>query len=490
MIDIRKQLEPLELIDIKKCVTVGETVRQMEKAAIGARMIGEAAATIANWVESGKTPQIILDNPFKGHERVQLNGLFAEMAACGIVRPTITNLHSHARSGNRDPIIVLGFFLNEWEDDLFLKGPDKSLFINEFNLAPPWVKDGYFRSFVNADWRFALPILNLAVQEYLSGKPKPFSELFDAWMRCGGVGHQASHGFATFRQMIEDPDCTAMATMSGIMTMAKMGGLISHMIDQKWVQAIAATGALIGHGLVEGIGLKHYKYDPRFTDEEYGKQRLNRITDTIEPEENLTAAEMIIHKVLRKIPSGAVLSPIEVNRMIGKHLSHYYPRGESILRSAFRQDVPVFVPAFWDSELGNDVETESQRRRLNGEGRIAVCSGLDNQLLIDITTGAKNLGIFSLGGGVPRNNFQNVAPLIDIINERLGVNLPRVRYMKGVRICPDSVFIGHLSGCTYSENMSWGKTDTVHGRFSEVMADATMIFPFYMAAMEEIRNRR
>ena len=29
-------------------------------------------------------------------------------------------------------------------------------------------------------------------------------------------------------------------------------------------------------------------------------------------------------------------------------------------------------------------------------------------------------GIFSIGGGVPRNNTQNVAPLIEISNERLG----------------------------------------------------------------------
>jgi deoxyhypusine synthase len=199
---------------------------------------------------------------------------------------------------------------------------------------------------------------------------------------------------------------------------------------------------------------------------------------------------MIIHKVLRRIPSGAILSPIEINRMIGKHLSRYYRSGSSILRSAFRRDVSIFVPAFWDSELGNDVETENQRRKLLGEGRIAVCSGLDNQRLIDITTGAKNLGIFSLGGGVPRNNFSNVAPLIDIINERLGINLPKVRYMKGARICPDSTFIGHLSGCTYTENMTWGKTDTVRGRFSEVMADATMIYPFYMAAMKEVIESR
>jgi len=51
-IDIRKQLEPLKLIDIEKCTTVGNTVAQMESAAIGARMIGEAAERMMGWIGS------------------------------------------------------------------------------------------------------------------------------------------------------------------------------------------------------------------------------------------------------------------------------------------------------------------------------------------------------------------------------------------------------------------------------------------------------
>jgi deoxyhypusine synthase len=38
---------------------------------------------------------------------------------------------------------------------------------------------------------------------------------------------------------------------------------------------------------------------------------------------------------------------------------------------------------------------------------------------------------------------------------------------------------GHLSGCTYSEGMSWRKMDP-HGMFAEVHADATQVWPFYV----------
>lgn len=87
-------------------------------------------------------------------------------------------------------------------------------------------------------------------------------------------------------------------------------------------------------------------------------------------------------------------------------------------------------------------------------------------------------GIFSIGGGVPRNNVQNVAPLIEIINERMGYELyPARRFSYGVRICPDQMYYGHLSGCTYSENESWRKSDP-KGIYAEIQADATQVWPF------------
>ena len=69
----------------------------------------------------------------------------------------------------------------------------------------------------------------------------------------------------------------------------------------------------------------------------------------------------------------------------------------------------------------------------------------------------RRLGIFTIGGGVPRNWAQQVGPYIDVRNSRLKLKAPRLRFTYGVRICPDPVHYGHLSGCTYSEGVSWGK---------------------------------
>ncbi len=49
---------------------------------------------------------------------------------------------------------------------------------------------------------------------------------------------------------------------------------------------------------------------------------------------------------------------------------------------------------------------------------------------------AKKLGIFTIGGGVPAQLGRNRWPLFDILQNRLNISLPFVRFHYGVRVCP------------------------------------------------------
>ena len=142
-----------------------------------------------------------------------------------------------------------------------------------------------------------------------------------------------------------------------------------------------------------------------------------------------------------------------------------------------------------DSELGNDIYITNVKRVRAGQKPIIVDHEIDSRLLVKMVTEAKKVGIFSIGGGVPRNNIQNVAPLIEIMNIRLNLNLPQKMFSYACRIDPTLPYLGNLSGCTYSEGGSWRKMDIKHGRFSEVLADATMILPFYAAGLNEVINK-
>ena len=99
----------------------------------------------------------------------------------------------------------------------------------------------------------------------------------------------------------------------------------------------------------------------------------------------------------------------------------------------------------------------------------------------------KKLGIFTVGGGVPRNWAQQVCPYLDIIAKRLKSETPFKRYLYGVRICPEPEYWGGLSGCTYQEGVSWGKftPPSEGGQWAEVYADATIAWPIIVKACLE-----
>jgi deoxyhypusine synthase len=101
------------------------------------------------------------------------------------------------------------------------------------------------------------------------------------------------------------------------------------------------------------------------------------------------------------------------------------------------------------------------------------------------------LGIFTLGGGVPRNWAQQVAPLVDIMI-RDGFPVDRRVFCRGVRICPEPVHWGGLSGCTYSEGVSWGKflSEEEGGRYAEAPVEVTAVFPLLIKAVFERMDRK
>ena len=62
-----------------------------------------------------------------------------------------------------------------------------------------------------------------------------------------------------------------------------------------------------------------------------------------------------------------------------------------------------------------------------------------------------------------------------------------MRYKYGVRICPEPAHWGGLSGCTYSEGITWGKfiPKSEGGKFAEVLVDATIGWPLILKSVLE-----
>lgn len=315
---------------------------------------------------------------------------------------------------------------------------------------------------------------------------KSFDDLVRGMSKTAFGGRTVGEAADVLYEMTSDPDCYVVGTFSGAMTIAKMGLLICDMIDKGMLNAIVSTGALMAHGFVESVGMRHFKYNPSMEDDLLYEKGYNRVYDTLELEKNLDDAEMIIANALKLLAGNEILCSYKINSVLGKYLNENVD-GRAILKSAYINNAPVYVPAFTDSELGLDLAIYMKRQAIKGEKPFQFNPFLDLEHYTENVKKAKRVGIFTIGGGVPRNWAQQVGPYLDIIDKRIGHGGGFQRFHYGVRICPEPAHFGGLSGCTYSEGVSWGKfvPESEGGRFAEVLADATIAWPIILKAVLE-----
>lgn len=325
-------------------------------------------------------------------------------------------------------------------------------------------------------------------------KVHTFRDLVQAMGRTAFGGRKLGMALDTLTDMVRAPGCFKVMSISGAMTVAKQGKIVSDLIDRGVVDAIVATGALVTHGLTESFGNLHYAVPHNIDDEALFDKGYNRIYDTLEMEANLNDLAEILAGIMDRQDKDTVWCSSAICRAIGEELDRR-DEGPGILRSAYRRNVPVYIPAFTDSEMGLDLSTWAMARLRSKDGADADCFQhvpaynpfLDLQDYARRAIDSSALGIFTIGGGVPRNWAQQVGPYADITARRLGITLPEIRFKYAVRICPEPDHWGGLSGCSYSEGVSWGKfiPESEGGKHAEVHADATTVLPLLAKALFE-----
>ncbi len=184
-------------------------------------------------------------------------------------------------------------------------------------------------------------------------------------------GRQLGEAFDVVLEMARHAECKVVLTVSGAMTVAKQGRVICDMIDRGLVHAIVSTGALIAHGLTESIGLTHYRHSPALNDKALFERGYNRVYDTLEMESNLNDVEILMRKVLNEeTPPQGIWSSAQLCQALGRKLSDM-DEGPGILRSAYEKEVPVFIPALTDSEIGLDLAVWAMAVAVPDESRRA-----------------------------------------------------------------------------------------------------------------------
>ena len=272
-----------------------------------------------------------------------------------------------------------------------------------------------------------------------------------------------------YERMLRDKDCTVFLSLSGAVVPAGMRAVVADLIRARLVDVVVCTGASMVHDAIEALNGHHYKGSWTADDRELFKYHIFRIYDVFVAEEAYVKLDYQLAEMYREIAAdkrGESLSSNEFAWELGKRLKD----PNSILRAAYEENVPIFIPAVRDSEFGYIHLLHASQQ--NQKNVLKVDAFKDVPLLCQICERSPKNGMIVIGGGVPRNTVQSAATAA-----KKGMDY-------AVVITMDRPETGGLSGSTLRETVSWGK---VKGEADKIMVigDALVMFPLIVASVVE-----
>jgi len=279
-----------------------------------------------------------------------------------------------------------------------------------------------------------------------------------------------------------------MVTLAGAMSTAELGLTLAEMIRQGKVHAITCTGANLEEDVFNLVAHEHYARVPHYRDlspdDEVAlhDKGMNRVTDTCIPEDE--AMRRIEKQILarwmaadqageRKLPHQFFYEMLLSGEL---KASYQIDPKDSWLLAAAEKNLPLFVPGWEDSTLGNMYVAACWRGDV--KNITTVKSGLEYmRTLIDWyieKQKTKSIGFFQIGGGIAGDFPICVVPLI---NQDLEGLVPTVRlWGYFCQISDSTTSYGSYSGAVPNEKITWGKLGKDTPRFI-VESDATIVAP-------------
>jgi len=309
-------------------------------------------------------------------------------------------------------------------------------------------------------------------------------QLIDFYASTGYNARRLAEAALMVKEMI-DSDSTVCLTLAGAMTPIGIGRTISAMIEAGFIDWIVSTGANVYHDLHFAYDLPvrqgHFDVDDDIL---YSKQ-IVRIYDVyIKETGTLQAQDIVVQKEMRKAKKimQDYPSTADIAYSLGKAAKENgkYPE-KSFLVKAYEHKVPVYMPALSDSSIGLNMLP----LLFEDNGSIIPNVILDIAESAAILWKSDRSGGLELGGGVPKNFFQQTGPaLYQILKIKEG-GQDYIIQMTDAR--PDT---GGLSGATLQEGKSWGKIKTSHRDNVIVYGDSSVYFPLICSYVLSVCERR
>ncbi|WP_439481079.1 deoxyhypusine synthase family protein [Cyclobacterium plantarum] len=282
-----------------------------------------------------------------------------------------------------------------------------------------------------------------------------------------------------------------MVTLAGAMSTAELGISLAEMIRQDKVQIITCTGAnleedvfnLVAHDFYERI--PHYRELSPAEEQDLLNRHMNRVTDTCIPEmEAMRRIEDVILQEWQKADqAGEQFFPHEFFYKIllsGKLEKDYQidPKNSWLMEAA-KKNIPIIVPGWEDSTLGNMYAGHC----ISGDIRDVhtVKGGIQYMIYLAdwYTENAKEeskVGFFQIGGGIAGDFPICVVPMLHQDLQRDGI--PLWGYF--CQISDSTTSYGSYSGAVPNEKITWGKLGLETPKFI-IESDATIVAPLVFA---------
>ena len=282
-----------------------------------------------------------------------------------------------------------------------------------------------------------------------------------------------------------------MITMAGAMSTAELGLLLAEMIRQGKVQAITCTGANLEEDIFNLVAHDFYERVPHYRDltpadeEALLARHMNRVTDTCIPEmEAMRRLETaVLEEWVAADQAGERYFPHESFYRVlrsGK-LEKYYqidPKNSWML-AACEKNLPIFVPGWEDSTLGNMFTGHV----ISGDVKNVhtVRTGIEYMMRLAEWYMANShvpggIGFFQIGGGIAGDFPICVVPMLhqDLQRE----DIPVWGYF--CQISDSTTSYGSYSGAVPNEKITWGKLRADTPKFI-IESDASIVAPLMFA---------
>jgi deoxyhypusine synthase len=281
-----------------------------------------------------------------------------------------------------------------------------------------------------------------------------------------------------------------MITLAGAMSTGELGISLAEMIRQDKVHAITCTGANLEEDLFNLVARSKYERIPNYRElspqqeKELLARHLNRVTDTCIPEE----------EAIRRIEKVVIDEWVVASR----EKEHFFPHeflfrilrecrlkkfyeidpADSWMMAAAQKDLPLFVPGWEDSTLGNIYAARCITGAISDVHTAR--SGIEYMIELAEWYGRisreSSIGFFQIGGGIAGDFPICVVPMLN--QDVVRTPVPEWGYF--CQISDSTTSFGSYSGAVPNEKITWGKLSVDTPKYI-IESDATIVAPLVFA---------